>query len=313
MPIKPNHSIAHLSLGRKRVRKAGIEEIRELLGEAEATAGLAVTPLLPRRSKLYDQLFSSDHNSVGLVASIESPYAPTTVEAFKRYRHRRKELARSKRLGRLAGGLAQRALMPPASKSLPDMVALSQVIDTPHLFGNIYPEELPPDKALTNNDVPFTRSTQISPDTVEKLGITTKNWPAILVIRGFEAFSFNPYHAIRRSQTGKTQLASWETYLPKLAGDNLIRQLVIPLNRGQDLPPQTDADALAEANRIAEELVKEDVNISDLGQLPEQVACIARQTPGTPIDFTLSGNLAGFRPQELATVFHNLDALASAA
>ena len=287
--------------------------MREFLGEAGATAGLAVTPLLRKRSRLYDQLFSKDHDSSGLVASIEHPYAPTTAEAFKRYWNRRKELARVERLGRLAWGLAQRAFMPPASKALPGMVALSQVTNTPHLFGNIYPEELPPKKKLTDKDAPFTRCAQISPDTVEKLGITMDDWATVLILGGFGAFSFNPYHAARRSQTGETQLASWDTYLPQLAADDLVRQVVIPLNRGQDLPPQTGTDALVEANRIAAELVKEDPNKANLGPLPEQIACIAGQAPGTPIDFTLSGNLAAFRPPELAIALHNLDTLAEAA
>jgi hypothetical protein len=309
-------TIQNKGLGRRAVTN-GVDATREYLGEIGATGGQAWSPLV--RSRLYAEMrhqgvrgtFQNMVGGTALIGSMDQSFAPSIPEAVGRFNDRAGTMPRAERARRLGSNvLQQRVLMPPVMQSLKPMRRVAWLTrHDPHVFANLYAEELPEGETYNNINAPYVHSAQLTPDVVEKLDTTISDLPGALLRRGITRLSFSPYDAARKSQSGQTELPAWDLYLPSFAGKGLIRQVVIPLNR-DDLPPASGVEAMSYTHRLADELVKDTASPGKLGALPDQIACIVRNRPaGQVLDLTIGGNVSGLPPEQLQNVYGNLQML----
>lgn len=313
--LEIRHTISNVGLGRQALTN-GIDSTRKYLEDIGAKDGLAWTPTV--RSLLYAEIlaktalgtYANVVDGVGIIASMDQSFAPTIPEAWRRYRSRAGVMPWQERTRRLGVDVVkQRGVMPPVLSSLLVMKRLAGIVADEALFGNLYAEELQAGKTYNDTNAPYTRSTHITPDVVEKLNTTIYRLPEELNRRGITKFSFDPYNAERSSQSGRTQLPPWESYLADFARQGLIRQITISLNRG-DLPASSGMAPMVRTHQLAHELIRDSAAHAVLGPLPEQIACIIENQPaGQILDFTINGDVSGLSRPQLRNAYHNLGTL----
>jgi len=187
------------------------------------------------------------------------------------------------------------------------MARVADIINNPRLFANLYAKELPDNTVYNDDNAPYIRSTQITPDVVEKLNTTIYDLPEQLSLRRINRVSFSTYNGERRSQSGQTQLPPWREYLPHFIGQ--LCEVTVSLNRS-DLPKASGVGAMNETHRLTTELTKDAANFSYLGELPDQLGYILNnRPPDQPLAIGVRGNVSRLTVPELRNVFGNLRSL----
>ncbi len=311
------YTINNESLHPREILLNGVEDTRRKLGKIGINGGLHMN--VHTRSRLYAELllksangsFVNEREGVRLLASGAQSYSPTLPEAWGRFKGRKNEMYFSERLKRLGQNvIEQRATKPPVQASLKPLAKISELADN-DFFATLYPEELQFGQTYHDANAPYERVAVISPDTVEKLDIKRIfDFSAAVATRGISMLTYNSYHGVRFSQTGKTQLPLPLAFLPTLAAEGKIRQFTIGLNQA-GLPPASGIEYKAATHNLTAALLKDEPEGEEADDLHQQLrAVLDNLPPDQPvIDITLSGKLGRVTNDEMRHITNNVKRL----
>ncbi|HSE29618.1 MAG TPA: hypothetical protein VLA77_03485 [Candidatus Saccharimonadales bacterium] len=306
-------TISNLGLSNRRRFFSGIKSTRKFIERAGAD-GLAWTPLNSRltselRREIAAGRFENTVGRVALIASMDQTFAQTAEQSRANYLERKASgesyVRRALKLGREA---VERCIMPPSQESMNDIKMVAEADGQSYILTNLYVGRYDLTDTMT---APFDSSVQLTPDVLEELGVAEmQHLPDQLDEHGIYNLSFSGYNAERNSLTGKTQMPDWREWLPEYAQMGYIKQIAISLNR-TDLPSQTGEQAAKNTHTLGHELVKDEPDLTRLGDLPEQLRTIVENSFfNRKLHVNLRGNLHKYKPDQIRKIFENIEKIA---